>query len=156
MSDSRSDVTPRTLEIETRAGRVFTLHEPSFLDIADGEALLEKDLGRPMPFSSWFGETVSYHIMGTTIWLAARKHGLTEQQIKDRQWAMTRDDLMSALHVPEIGKEKVAEIMNLFTPFRFEPDIDNIRVQIFIISYGLEIIRKVHNSLPKTKPCCVK
>ncbi len=117
MTDSRADIVPRTLVIPSGSGTDYTLHEPSFMDVADGEEMLERALGRPMPFTTWFdGKTISFRVLGTVIWLAARKHNRTEQQCIDKDWDLTLDDLMRAFKPTALSAAHISKIAELFTP----------------------------------------
>jgi len=116
VADELGDVVPRTLTIRTRSGRTFTLHEPSMVDIVEGEALLERDLGHPMPFLRWFAsEGVSFRVFGTAMWLAARKDGLTEQQVRDKEWPFSRDEFLAMVSLHDCY-EHLKDVVGFFTP----------------------------------------
>lgn len=117
MTDSRNDVVPNTLDIHTESGKHYVLHDPSMLDIGEGERILSEEFGRDMPFFGWFASTEGVHIriFGTAMWLGARKHGLTQEEIEAKKWPFSREQFMDSLSLGDCYKY-LRKVAQFFTP----------------------------------------
>lgn len=98
------EAAPRSRAIRLQSGRDLVLHELSLLDLSDGEEILG------IPSDSWFQKSesgteakVTAKLLGTVVWLMARKNGLSRQQILAKQWPFALNELMSELTMSDIS-----------------------------------------------------
>ena len=117
MTDSRHDVVPDTIEIDTQSGKHYVIHDPSMSDIGEGEKILGEEFGEAMPFFGWFASDGGVHmrVFGTAMWLGARKHGLTDEQIEKKEWPFTREQFMESLSLRDCYKH-LRKVARFFTP----------------------------------------
>lgn len=113
MTDSPQDAVPLApIELPLRGGKTLHMHEPTMLEWCDGEEYF----GRPA--AQWFAkideEGLSFDLLSYLVWLACRRHGLSEEQQLQRQWAMTLDQLRLWLTPADVIRHQEA-IVQLFT-----------------------------------------
>lgn len=93
------DIAPRTKTVKLKGGMSLTMHEPSMLDIEDGEKLV----GRP--YEEWLVPAPTKdnpdaknlakpkEMAMIFLWLMTRKDGVSPEDQAQKKWRMTFDVL---------------------------------------------------------------
>lgn len=95
---------PKTRTIRLQSGRDLVLCELSLFDLSDGEDVLK------MPVEEWIHvdeqnpekTKVRPKVLGTIVWLMARKAGMTIADITSRKWPFSLDALQAELTMADV------------------------------------------------------